>query len=345
MRKQFGDVSPQVQVFARDEALDLEFVSKARLHHHGKGFKAPWQSNSFPKISALLKWKLLGNGAKPVVKRNSPPPMRIRCVRPSPDILNKKTGLSIIYLGHSTVLIKLGSLNILTDPVFWLVFPFVQRNVPFPVSLGEMPEIDAVVISHDHYDHLDTMSIAALGERPVYFVPLRLRKWFENIMPSAKVIEMDWFEEGEKDSVLFRFLPAQHWSKRFFFSKNRILWGSWLIQWKGIKIFFCGDSGYFEGFKEFGYKFGPVDIALMPIGAFEPRWFMKSVHMNPEEAILAARDLGAEYIIPIHWGIFRLSEEPPGLPPVIFREAALKAGIDEEHSPILMPGEVFEYPI
>jgi L-ascorbate metabolism protein UlaG (beta-lactamase superfamily) len=273
-------------------------------------------------------------------KRNSPqfsvlrPPVR--------EILTR--GDSITYLGHATFWIHLQDKDVLTDPVFGNTGLFFSRHTPFPLSPSELPCPQVVLISHSHYDHLDKDSLRFLGTKPLYITPLGYKDWFSRNLPGSSVKELDWFEEFTYEGISFRFLPAQHWTKRTPFDTNRRLWGSWLIEGKGRKIFFSGDSGYFYGFKEYGRKFGPLDAAILPIGAYEPRWFMKGHHMNPGEAVRAFLDLRAQVFIPQQWGVFDLTSEPLDLPPSAFREATIDSGVSEDRAPLLRHGETWFFP-
>ncbi len=190
--------------------------------------------------------------------------------------------------------------------------------------------MQVVLISHDHYDHLDKDSIRKLGTGPLYLTPLGYREWIEDILPGAKVIELDWFQKYTFHGVTYRLLPVQHWTKRTPFDTNRRLWGSWLVESSNRKVYFAGDSGYFPGFAEYGRKFGPMDAALLPIGAYEPRWFMSVYHMDPGEAVLAFKELRAKVFIPQQWGVFDLTDEPMDLPPKDYRKAAETSGLTED---------------
>jgi len=201
-----------------------------------------------------------------------------------------------------------------------------------------------VLISHSHYDHLDKETLRRLGNTPLFLTPLGYNDWFARVLPGARVIELDWFETFAHQGISFCLLPAQHWTKRTPWDTNRRLWGSWLIQGKERKVFFSGDSGYFFGFMEYGEKFGPLDAALLPIATYEPRWFMKDHHMNPEEAVKAFLDLRAKVLIPQQWGVFDLTDEPLDLPPQAFRQAANAAGLDEDRAPLLHHGQTWFFP-
>ncbi len=322
------------------EEPNLEELCRAKAHHQNSRFVNPWPGgNQMPSFWKLLKW-ILGPNPYAPAKRHLPqlsvarPPVR--------EILTR--GDSITYLGHATLWIHLQDKDILTDPVLGGVWPFVSRHVPFPLSPGELPRPQVVLISHGHYDHLDKESLRRLGTDPLYLTPLGYKDVFSAILPGSSVKELDWFEEFTYRSISYRLLPAQHWTKRTPFDTNRRLWGSWLIQAGERKIFFCGDSGYFFGFREYGRKFGPMDAAILPIGAYEPRWFMKAHHMNPEEAVRAFLDLRAQVFLPQQWGVFDLTSEPLDLPPSAFREAAIAAEVGEDRAPLLRHGETWFFP-
>ena len=172
----------------------------------------------------------------------------------------------------------------------------------------------------------------------MYLVPLGYRSWFEEVIPGAKVVELDWFDTAVEKGIHFRLLPAQHWTRRNLVDLNRRLWGSWSIDAGSRRVFFCGDSGYFPGFEEFGRKYGPFDAAILPIALNEPRWFMQAMHMNTKDAIQVFRELRAKVLIPQQWGTFDLTDEPLDLPPKVYREETGKAGLSEREAPLIPHG-------
>jgi N-acyl-phosphatidylethanolamine-hydrolysing phospholipase D len=321
------------------DGADLEDLSRKKAHHGNPGFINPWLPEKQPGgLWNLLKWVFSPN---PYSKAKRNPPS-FPLTRPQTrEILRR--GDSITYLGHASFWLHLQGRDIFTDPVFGNVFHLV-RHTPFPIPLDELPSPEVVLISHSHYDHLDKESIRRLGTRPLYLTPLGYKDWFAEVVPGARVVELDWFEAFTQRGITCRLLPVQHWSKRGFRDTNRRLWGSWLIQTRDRKVFFSGDSGYFFGFKEYGRKFGPIDAAILPIGCYEPRWFMKDHHMNPEEAVKAFFDLKSRILIPQQWGVFDLTNEPLDLPPRAFREASRAAGLSEEGAPLLHHGETWYFP-
>ncbi|MGD6794632.1 MBL fold metallo-hydrolase [Metabacillus indicus] len=224
------------------------------------------------------------------------------------EVSANRSKTSVTWIGHSTFLIQTGGINILTDPV-WAERMGMQRRLTKPgMPIRALPEIDAVLISHGHYDHLDFASIRKLKGDPVFYVPEGLgasfkRRGYKNVKEAA------WWDVFDKEDVRFTFVPAQHWTRRTLWDTNTSHWGGWVIEHKGHSIYFAGDSGYFRGFKEIGEKMS-VDAVLMPIGAYEPEWFMKVSHINPEDAVTAYLDLNAKGpFVPMHYGAFRLADD------------------------------------
>ena len=219
---------------------------------------------------------------------------------------------SLFRLGHSTLLIKLDNAFYLTDPVFSERASPVQWAGPArfhhsPISIAELPPIKAVILSHDHYDHLDHASILALAAKTEHFItPLgvgqRLIGWG---VSADKVHQLDWWESTQIGGVTLRATPAQHFSGRSVNDGNSTLWASWVIQSPGLNLFFSGDTGYFDGFKKIADKYGPFDLAMLETGAYDQQW--PDVHMQPEETLQAFRDLKATWLMPVHNGTFDLS--------------------------------------
>lgn len=234
----------------------------------------------------------------------------------------------ITWIGHSTFLIQYEGLNILTDPVFSgrpspLSFVGPQRLVPLTVTPEHLPPIDVVIISHNHYDHLDEMSIQALGDNPTFVVPQGLTAWFEEQgIDSSNVVELPWWQSHlVSDSLEITATPSQHWSARGLFDRHQTHWASYVIDIKGYQFWFAGDTGYnpYE-FKEIGRRYPNMDLALIPIGAYAPRHFMKTYHVNVPEAVRIHKDLGVKHSVGMHWGTFDLTSESPVEPLAVLEE-------------------------
>ena len=252
---------------------------------------------------------------------------------------------SVTWLGHASFLIRLDGRTILTDPFLTEhaspVPPFgPERFAPPGLTIAQLPPIDVLLLSHNHYDHLDLPTIEALParERTRAIVPLRLGHYF-SARGFSHVRELDWHDEVEAAGIKVTGQPAIHFSKRTLFGRNETLWGGYAVQSSRRRIYFAGDTGYGPIFPELGRNARPFDLALVPIGAYEPRLLMKAVHVNPEEAVRIARDLNAMRVVVMHLGTIQLTEEPLFEPPERFRTAARAAGYRDEDVWIMRIGE------
>jgi len=238
-------------------------------------------------------------------------------------------------LGHGTILFNLNGVRGIVDPVFGDI-PFYKRYTPCPYSPDELGKIDIVLITHSHYDHLDIPSLKKINAEKI-FVPLKTFKYLKKIFGRSKVEEMTWFDKIEYKGVDVTFLPSKHWNKRGIFDKNTALWGSFAVKSEKFCLYFAGDTAYSYHFSDIGKEFD-IDYAFLPIGAYKPDYVMKHNHMNPDEALKAFLDLKAKNFIPIHYGVFKLSDEPVSEP-----EKKIKNISEKFSEKILFPliGEVF----
>ena len=318
----------------------------AKPHHTADGFRNPDGSAIAKPLSALLRWKWQSwrDGLPPAPQQPTP--------RVSPDLaaLRGNTGPgrpSATWVGHATVLVQAGGLNVLTDPVFSeraspVQFAGPRRAQPPGIALADLPRIDVVLVSHNHYDHLDRGSIEQLAardrEHTVFLVPLGLKDWMVSA-GARNVVELDWWDVQSVHGVPFQLVPVQHWSARGLGDRNKTLWGGWAVRAPDLHWYFSGDTGYASHFTQVRERGGPFDLALLAIGAYEPRWFMREQHMNPAEAVQAHRDLGARQSIAIHWGTFSLTDEALDQPPRDLAQARAAAGIDEAVFGVLAIGQ------
>lgn len=319
--------------------------------HHGPDgrFRVPWPVEDGGRRGSLdmLRWM-----AQRLRQRRPPDPPASALPLADPRIDDRipEGEIRVTWVGQSTFLVQAGGLNLLTDP-HWSrrASPFrslgPERLVPPGIRWGALPPIHAVLLSHDHFDHLDEETVRGLDERfgdgLRWITPLGYRAWFA-ARGIRGITELDWWEETElAGGARVTCAPAQHWTRRGLREYNDRLWGSFSVRLPdGGGVYFAGDSGYFPGYAEIGGRLGPWDALLLPVGAYDPRWFMKAAHMNPEEAVRAYGDLGGRgAFVAMHWGTFRLTDEDPLEPPVRTRAAWAAGGGASEDLHILRHGE------
>lgn len=252
---------------------------------------------------------------------------------------------TVTWLGHATVLVKTDRFALLTDPHFsQRAFPVQwagpERKVPPSATVASLPPIDVVVISHNHYDHLDKDTIVGLAQsqpNALFLVPLgvehTLKDWGVN-----NVQALDWWESKSFDGTEVHFVPAYHWSARTLLDRNNTLWGGWVMKSPSLSFYFSGDTGYSTDFKEIGQRLGPFDISAIAVGAYEPRWFMKAQHVNPDESVLIHQDVKSKRSIGVHWGTFELTDEPLDQPVGDLAKAREKYGLADAEFQLLVQG-------
>ncbi|HEY1848433.1 MAG TPA: MBL fold metallo-hydrolase [Opitutaceae bacterium] len=300
-------------------------------HFNGKRFLNPGE-NSGRGIVDLIRWK--------TTSRPSPWPERIemeqRPAPPAPD----GDGLSAAWIGQSTFLLRTASLSFLTDPIFSdRAGPFgwagPRRVMPPAIAFASLPRIDAVLLSHDHFDHCDLPSLRGLARRDNSLVVAPVGHG--SLLKSAgvtRITELDWWESAHVGDAEVTLVPARHWCRRRPFATNVRLWGGFMVRAGNRLAYFAGDSGYDRRlFAEIGERCGRPDLAMIPIGAYEPRWFMADAHMNPEEAVRVHRDVGARRSVAMHWGTFQLTDEARDAP-----VRALEAARQGDDFEVLEPG-------
>jgi len=317
-------------------------------HHTATGFRNPYINDPDKTVFHYLAMKYFGNdiwadhfdraGEVPIIDLEEK------------TIHTYSEDLRVNWLGHSSFLLQWKNINILTDPIFAnraspISFAGPLRYVPHVIDYNKLPPIDYVIISHNHYDHLDKTAINQLGNKPEYIVPLRLKSWFlNNGITSTRIKELDWWDTISFSNVVFQALPSQHWSARGLFDRRKTLWASWRINLKGVSIWFAGDTGYNNRqFREIGKKLGPVDLALIPIGGYLPRSFMRPYHVNPAEALKIHKDVKAKQSIGMHWGTFPLTAEGPGDPLKELNKQRMRLNISQNEFLTMAIGETINF--
>ncbi|MEA2696247.1 MAG: hypothetical protein QOI66_518 [Myxococcales bacterium] len=246
---------------------------------------------------------------------------------------------SLTWIGHATFVLRLGGMLIATDPVWCQrISGIIPRKAPPGVALEKVPALDVVTVSHNHYDHLDMPTLGRIGKDTLYITlpgnGALLRKGGLD-----KIVELDWWESHRVGTLEITAVPARHWSMRAPWNRNDMLWGGFVYRGPEGVAYHSGDTALFDGFTEIGQRLGPIDWALLPIGAYEPRWFMEPQHMNPEDAVQAFERLEARQLVAMHWGTFKLTDEPLGEPPERLRRCFAERGLDPARLWILDIGE------
>jgi N-acyl-phosphatidylethanolamine-hydrolysing phospholipase D len=336
-------------------------------HHRPDGFQNNYLTFKGKKWHQLLRWRWQA------WRNGHPKPLQSPLPVLEPDLnfihTNAIAGLqmqpTVTFIGHITVLAQMGGLNILTDPVFSdRCFPVQwagpKRQSPPGLTLAQLPHIDVILLSHNHYDHLDEGSMRALckqaGGAPLVICPLGHKAWFAR-RGMHRVVELDWWDAHVLDAnslhqaharIPVTLTPAQHWSARTATDALRSLWGGFAVLSPDCHLFFAGDTGYSKDFTDIRQRFarehtpeqgGGFDMALLPIGAYEPRWFMKDQHCNPEEAVQIFKDLGCKRAMAVHWGCFQLTDEALDEPPRALAHALHASGMDHTQFCVAAMGE------
>ncbi len=326
-------------------SLSIAMENKPYHHLPDGTFRNPEGS---PIRSKNVKWSYKQfNEEKKKIDMTVPEDHLIKKIKVLSDLEKFKNDDYIAWIGHATFMIKLGENTIITDPVFSknagpLIFGPKRYTEP-AIKLNEIPKIDVFLLTHNHYDHQDMSTIRRFPYKDAkVMVPLKLGKYFSKYR-FKDVNELDWYDSIiiNKD-LKITLLPAVHWSKRSLTDTNKTLWGNFLIEYKDKKIFFACDTGYGNIYKDLGKKYGPIDLTIINIGAYDFKpMFEKSIyHTTPEEALNVAQDLKSKKVLGMHWGTFVLSLEPIMEPPVRFKDNAEKFGFKKENAIIFKIGQI-----
>ncbi|MEA5098761.1 MAG: MBL fold metallo-hydrolase [Burkholderiaceae bacterium] len=289
-----------------------------------------------PAAAAALKWMLGWHDEKQPKTPASGVPVPF--VQNDGAALRGSTDNTLTWIGHASFLLQLGGINVLIDPVLSPALGWYRRNMPPGLDWPALPKIDFVLITHNHRDHMDAPTLKRLGPEPVYIVPQGLRSWFKRA-GMQRIVEMAWWQQLDIDGLNITFVPAEHWTRRGLSDTNTSWWGGYVIERGGLRVYHSGDSGWFDGFSMIGERCGDIQAAMLPIGAYAPRWFMRSQHINPDEAVRAFQAVKAQRFIAMHWGTFKLSDEPLDEPPKILRAAWEQAQLPDNQLHIPAIGE------
>jgi len=301
------------------------------------GFENPWLRD--PKsLWGVLRWWVFSRN--PYDKSAEPRVPRV--ANDGASLSGVEHSSSLVWVGHATWAIHDAEDVVLTDPHFGPRALIPSRLMQPGVPVEAVPGDALAVVSHNHYDHLDAWTVEHLPDTVAWFVPKGLAAWFRE-RGREQVVELDWWESARHGRWEITCLPSQHWSRRIEHGTNTTLWCAWLLDSGDATYFFAGDTGYFHGFREYGRRFD-IDVALLPIGAYEPRWFMKYSHMDPAEAYQAYLDLGASHMAAMHWGTFDLTDEPADLPPRVLQQVVRRRGGDPERVRVFAIGERWHLP-
>ena len=260
---------------------------------------------------------------------------------------DNKVKKTLTWIGHASFLLQIDGVNILTDPHLTkraspVSFAGPGRTTPPGLEIKELPIIDIIVISHNHYDHLDKKTLKQIikqqkNNQPLILVPLKLKELIEGF-GATNVKELGWWDNVKFKKLVIHSVPVQHWSNRSF-NTNKTLWCGWVFEKSDYKTFFCGDTGYSKDFLSIQKKFGYMDLSLLPIGAYAPRWFMKDHHCNVEEAIQIHKDIQSKKSIAMHWGTFQLTDEPMDEPPKLLKSLSSENNLSSEEFIVMQHGE------
>jgi L-ascorbate metabolism protein UlaG (beta-lactamase superfamily) len=294
-------------------------------------------------FSRVFKWavvdKLAGRRRKAPARAEVPVVVPDRMGLAAPPAPG--AGARLVWLGHASWLVQLEGISLVVDPVLGeTIGGLVRRNAGPGLSVPELPPIAAQLVTHNHRDHLDLPTVAAVGAPVV--AGIGTGRILDGKVPGTT--ELAWWGSTRVGGVTITLVPSQHWSRRGLLDANRALWGGFVVEGGGVRVYHAGDTAYFEGFRDIGARFPGIDAALLPIGAYDPAWFMAKQHIDPEGAVQAFVDLGARAFVAMHWGTFKLTDEPLDEPPQRLAAEWARRGLPRERLHVPAIGGVIELP-
>jgi N-acyl-phosphatidylethanolamine-hydrolysing phospholipase D len=313
------------RVKKKAEGLSLREIAEGKMHHGQDRFINPFTDAEHGNILRVLSWKLFSKNDFESYYENEPEtPVTLDW-----DPIRRSTGLSVTFLKHSCVLIKDRGRCLLIDPVFSSPFWFIKDFSPIEFDMGQIPGPDHILITHGHYDHLDRSTLSSFDRKTHVITPLGYDAIFTGLGMGNRT-KLDWFDTFREGEMEITLLPCNHWTMRNpITGPNRSLWGSYIVRTaSGPTLFISGDTAYFDRFREIGKEFS-IDLAIFNLSAYEPRWFMASSHINPAETVKAFQELGAQHLMIVHWGTFRLGDEPVHFPPLDIRREMERHGMPD----------------
>jgi L-ascorbate metabolism protein UlaG (beta-lactamase superfamily) len=319
------------------EAVRAQFAAYFEPARFDGGYHNPWPHPALPSLTDVLRWKTERNRSRETGYRARALQLPAAALADFEALTGAATRL--FWIGHASFLVELDGARFVIDPIFGRAGGFVPRVTPAAARPSELGGLAAVLVTHGHHDHCDPAGLRQLAEANGGKLPFVVPRGLRASLPETcrPVIELDWWQYVEIGGVRVHLVPSQHWHRRGLFDQNKSLWGGYVLEGTH-RLYHSGDTGYFAGFSAIGQVFGGIDVACLPLGAYEPRWFMAAQHMSPEQSLDAQLDLTATHLVGMHWGAYDLSDEPIDAGPKLVRALAAERGLDAGRLHVIAPG-------